>query len=410
MILDVLNNGRLAIIERPRFERLFLVLWLLGPFILLIERTPADIWLTILSLSFIVRMTMLREGLWLNLFWVRAAFMFWGICFVSAALSSSQSYSIGEALIWFRFPMFAMATAFWLANDRRLLELMLLSTACAIATMCCILLAELILEGYKERLSWPYDDLVPGNFLAKVGLPVVVVGAALSVSLRGYRAALIALFCIAIVTMTLMTGERINLLLVVCAGVLSTVVWRPNLRYFIPVILVVAVTILSVFQIFPSTGQRFFGTFLEHLPIYVGSDYYNAMVPAIHVFKAHPFFGIGPGNFRYLCGDFVTPEFNLLCHNHPHNFYLQILAEVGLVGLSFGVLFIASLVLFCYNSGRKFRMDVIVVTAWIIPFALFWPIRSSADFFGQWNNIFLWSSIALAMAAVTSSAKTKGTN
>ena len=29
---------------------------------------------------------------------------------------------------------------------------------------------------------------------------------------------------------------------------------------------------------------------------------------------------------------------------------------------------------------------------------LFWPIASMADFFGQWNNIFMWSAIAIALA------------
>jgi len=30
---------------------------------------------------------------------------------------------------------------------------------------------------------------------------------------------------------------------------------------------------------------------------------------------------------------------------------------------------------------------------------LFFPIQSTGDFFGQWNNIFMWSAIALALAA-----------
>jgi hypothetical protein len=36
---------------------------------------------------------------------------------------------------------------------------------------------------------------------------------------------------------------------------------------------------------------------------------------------------------------------------------------------------------------------------------LFWPIRSSADFFGQWNNIFLWSAVALALAVAHSKSR-----
>ena len=100
-------------------------------------------------------------------------------------MSQAPSYAFGEALIWIRFPLFAMATAFWLGVDKRLLLLMFFSTASAILLMCGILAAELAIEGFKSRLSWPYDDLVPGNYLAKVGLPVIVFSTTLFLSLEG---------------------------------------------------------------------------------------------------------------------------------------------------------------------------------------------------------------------------------
>ena len=39
------------------------------------------------------------------------------------------------------------------------------------------------------------------------------------------------------------------------------------------------------------------------------------------------------------------------------------------------------------------------------PFCLFWPIATSGDFFGQWNNIFMWSAVALAVAPMPCSGK-----
>ena len=36
------------------------------------------------------------------------------------------AYSIGETVAWFRFPLFAMVTAFWLGRDTRLLYMMIL--------------------------------------------------------------------------------------------------------------------------------------------------------------------------------------------------------------------------------------------------------------------------------------------
>ena len=45
------------------------------------------------------------------------------------------------------------------------------------------------------------------------------------------------------------------------------------------------------------------------------------------------------------------------------------------------------------------REHVITATAFIVPLGFFFPLQSTADFFGQWNNIFMWSAIALALAS-----------
>ena len=44
-----------ALAAMPGWEKGFHVFWLLGPFILLIERSPADIWLSFLAIAFVIR-------------------------------------------------------------------------------------------------------------------------------------------------------------------------------------------------------------------------------------------------------------------------------------------------------------------------------------------------------------------
>ena len=109
--------------------------------------------------------------------------------------------------------------------------------------------------------------------------------------------------------------------------------------------------------------------------------------------------GLGPATFRYLCPEIVgvSPEFE--CQNHPHNFYFQLLTETGVTGLVTGSLMIVSIVWAAFAGWRKNRDNVVAATAFVVPFGLFFPIQSTGDFFGQWNNIFMWSAIALALAA-----------
>ena len=67
---------RTALAGLPKWEKPFHIFWLLGPFILLIERSPADAWLSVLALAFAVRSPCQRDGAWLSHGWVRAAFVF----------------------------------------------------------------------------------------------------------------------------------------------------------------------------------------------------------------------------------------------------------------------------------------------------------------------------------------------
>ena len=401
---DLLGNGKKAFFELSRNDRFIHAFWLLGPFFLLIERTPGDVYISIVALTFLIRSLKNRDFAWLEFFWVKSVFIFWGICLLSAVMSPSPSYAFGEALIWIRFPLFAMATAFWLGVDKRLLLLMFFSTASAILLMCGILAAEMATEGFKSRLSWPYMDLVPGNYLAKVGLPVIVFSTSLFLFLKGSKSLLSSGFCLLVIGMTMMTGERINFLITLFAVLLAIFIWETSWKKRFFYITVVSALPILIFAIIPSTFDRFAISFFNQLPLYKGSPYYDAMAPAWLIFQQSPTLGIGPGNFRYLCADLIQPELGYPCHNHPHNFYLQILSETGSLGFVSAVIFIGSIIVKCFGAMATSR-HVLYSVAWVIPFALFWPIRSSADFFGQWNNIFLWSAVALALAVVHSKSK-----
>ena len=138
---SLLVDARTALAGLPKWEKPFHIFWLLGPFFLLIERSPADAWLSILALAFAVRSLWQRDGAWLSYGWVRATFIFWFFCLLSASLSIAPAYALGEAISWFRFPLFAMATAFWLGRDKRLLYAMLFSTAPGMMLMTGILTA-----------------------------------------------------------------------------------------------------------------------------------------------------------------------------------------------------------------------------------------------------------------------------
>ena len=396
----IIADARRALSELQLWERCAHIFWLLGPFILLIERTPADAWVTLLAMTFAVRAIIKREGDWLRHFWVRAGFVFWFWCILAGAISDFPAYSVGEALAWFRFPLFAMATAFWLARDRRLLYAMLVSTAIGLVVMCGILTAEILIEGQKGgRLMWPYGDLVPGNYVAKVGLPAFTIMVALAVSVKGRVAALSGIVALITMVISVMTGERINFLIRACGGMLAGLVWKPNWGRYLALVAVEVLAVVVIFSALPGTASRYTDQFIKGATDPQESAWLKTINGGWQVAQDNLIFGIGTANYRLVAYEGILDKYeNVRPDVHPHNYYVQMLLETGVIGFVLGIVFLWSIIWSCFRSSLKNRENVFVATAWVIPFGIFWPIATSADFFGQWNNIFIWSAVALSLS------------
>ena len=396
----IIADARRALSELQLWERCAHIFWLLGPFILLIERTPADAWVTLLAMTFAVRAIIKREGDWLRHFWVRAGFLFWFWCILAGAISDFPAYSVGEALAWFRFPLFAMATAFWLARDRRLLYAMLVSTAIGLVVMCGILTAEILIEGQKGgRLMWPYGDLVPGNYVAKVGLPAFTIMVALAVSVKGRVAALSGIVALITMVISVMTGERINFLIRACGGMLAGLVWKPNWGRYLALVAVEVLAVVVIFSALPGTASRYTDQFIKGATDPQESAWLKTINGGWQVAQDNLIFGIGTANYRLVAYEGILDKYeNVRPDVHPHNYYVQMLLETGVIGFVLGIVFLWSIIWSCFRSSLKNRENVFVATAWVIPFGIFWPIATSADFFGQWNNIFIWSAVALSLS------------
>jgi O-antigen ligase len=266
-------------------------------------------------------------------------------------------------------------------------------------TMTGILTAEILIMGVKGgRLSWPYGDLVPGNYLTKVGFPAFATLIALAVSpyksVRGWA----SLASLITVILSVITGERINFILRACGGMLAGLMWRPSIYRYGALIFIEVLAVITILIVTPDTGNRFTKQFFSEISIDAESPYYRVMYGAVVVFEKAPILGIGTANYRILCTELTQHAPDVDCNTHPHNYYLQILGETGIIGLISGSVMIISIIWFCFVTGVRRRANVLAATAFILPLGLFFPIQTTADFFGQWNNIFMWSAIALALA------------
>jgi len=157
--------------------------------------------------------------------------------------------------------------------------------------------------------------------------------------------------------------------------------------------------VVTFFFAATNIGNRFIDTFIEELPTQYESPYYRVMHSGMATFDTAPILGIGTGNYRIMCPHIMQELADGACHPHPHNYYIQMLAETGGIGFIFGCIMIAAILWKAGMTSWHGRRHVIAATAVIIPLGFFFPLQSTADFFGQWNNLFMWSAIGLVLAA-----------
>jgi hypothetical protein len=320
---------------------------------------------------------------------------------MSSLFSSLAALAITESLIWMRFPLYAVAAAYWFGRSPGRLALMLISMALAAMVMSGILLHEIWLNPHKIRLEGPYGDLVPGTFLGKSMLPLAVVTTVLALRAPFHQGVFIGLIPFGVLIMTLLTGERMNTgvmgVAIILAAMLSHAGWHKVLSY-------AALGIIGTVIIFLVKGDTVFIRTFVHTGNQVGdyfnSGYWGSVRPGVIAAMEYPWTGIGIGTFRHICPNLpdyagVLPGISG-CHPHNHQFYIQMMAEGGIFSLITGVIMVISILL---AARGKLVTDgwMQSIKPWVIPFVVLMP-QTNADFFGQWHNCFMWFSIGFALA------------
>ncbi len=404
-------DGLNKIKKLSKFQKFMTYFWILGPFIFLIERDPADLWLTLISIIFIIRCFFKKDWNWAGQLWFIFAFLFWVTSMISGILGPYDKYSFFQGFIWIRFPLYVVAAQVWLGKDRDVRMVMFVSILIGMLIMCLILLAENIYEP-KERLSWPYGDLVPGSYLAKISLPIYCTFIAL-ITIKFKRFSLLSLIVsLTSLTLVLSTGERGNFLLRFFSGVLAFFSWKNNkvniFKSFTIFMVIILLIITSLLGFNKSYYDRYVTHFFKSIPIINTSNdnsYWGAWRSGIQQGLIKPLIGLGPSSSRKHCKTLPEKGIDWLpgknyCGNHPHNYYIQIFAETGLIGLTLGILMFYFLFYTCYKGRILYPRCPITSICYIIPLAFFFPFQQTGSFFGQWGNLFVWFPIGFCIAQI----------
>tara|TARA_Y100000590_G_scaffold438567_1_gene561528 strand:- start:4126 stop:5457 length:1332 start_codon:yes stop_codon:yes gene_type:complete len=114
---------------------------------------------------------------------------------------------------------------------------------------------------------------------------------------------------------------------------------------------------------------------------------------ALETWKLHKVFGNGIKSFRVDCAKIIRIQKRGTCSNHPHNYYIEILSDLGIVGFVI-VLIIASMFLFFLYKNYKFfeknnLQSLFLLAATISLFLEVFPLKSTGSIFTTNNATYI---------------------
>ena len=215
--------------------------------------------------------------------------------------------------------------------------------------------------------------------------------------------------------LTFISGERSAFALSILAFVyffLNINIINKKRSILFLVLLIGTISMLAVYN--PHSNQRFKQTIsdigtAENI-FYFSKGHESHWKSAYLMFENNKLFGQGPNMFRKLCDN---KEFNVnkkSCSTHPHNFYIQLLAETGIVGAFFIFYLFYQIIISSLNNiikiikKEKNTFSIYKISMLACLWINFWPILPTGNFFSS----FLGNIIILSIAFID--IKEKRTN
>ena len=284
-------------------------------------------------------------------------------------------------------------------------------------------------EIKDNRVSGIFDDeLILGSFLLKVFPFTIWLIYFSNFEISKYKNLLIIFFSMYIITVYL-SGERTSLFLIFLATILF-IFYLHNLRAillksFLIFLLFVMSTFITDFgksdpfnRIFIKTFNQITNSFFltkrdiqldkknlgdltkdlkKNIQIF-STDHNGHYLLAYNLFKQSPIFGKGPEGFRYYCRKVEYNSKIGMCSTHPHNIFMQLLSETGLIGIFFylfGSIFVIISLSKLYKKNMDLKNKYNFYIASIAIIVNFFPLVPSGNFFNNWISIISYYYIGI---------------
>lgn len=393
---------------------------LIIPWALIYGRGIADACCVLIGLLFLLHSMAHRQWTWLRDPVVNLALLTWvWLLFVVTPLAVQPDQSFMLAGPWIRYVLLYAALRHWVLLGSRDLKrlgtwLTIMLGFVAIDTVWQYLSGTSLTGNVRDetgRLTGPFEQVKVGIFAAKMLLPAMGIFLFFSLAQKQKYRACFAIAMLGFVnSVILLSGERtafISCSIALGLTGLWFIITAPRQRLRLLAVLAAWLMGIGLITLTQQWVQTRSDNLYNNLSNFRTSPYGKLFRGGLMMGADHMFAGAGLRGFRELCPDLIEQGRIDYCNLHPHNPYIEWLAEAGLPGL---LLFVAMVVLLarsCFAMLRQtsgiYRVPVVFALACLVQ--NFMPLMATQSTFSNWPGILLWYSISVSLAMLNALEK-----
>ncbi len=394
------------------------VLVMLIPFAQVTGPFLTDLLISLSSLSYLIVILVLNRKFHYSNKFLNLLLIFWAYILLNSILSEYKNLTLKPSITFFRFIIFTFVFIFICKHYKTFLEKFNVSLI--------IVLSIIIFDGYfqfifgkniiglekirPDRLSsFFHDELILGSFLSKF-LPIIIYFYYQNINFKKIRI-FNSIIIIFIIPLIFLSGERAAFFVSIlfCILVMPFIFSIKKFTLIIFSFLIFSIIIINSNKII---YDRYVIQLKDHLILkkdkktILFPEHIGLFNSAYENYLKNKLLGSGVKSFRKTC-KFNNSDFKQeletirrfdFCSTHPHNYYLQFLTELGLIGFSF----IFAAFIFCLINYFKslfflffkkksnqilFKKYIILLTGLIV---ILWPLTTTGNFFNNYNSSFIF--------------------
>ena len=337
--------------------------------------------------------------------------IFFSFCIYCISLSifaaKDMMLSFESSLFYFRIGVFSCFIWYLIDKDKSILTFFYY-----VLVLC---FSVLVIDGYIQYFtgvnltgfkisgirvsSFFGDELIMGSYLSRL-FPLLFALFLVKKKQKNEIYFIGALF-ILVDVLIFMSGERSSFFFLNLSTVFIIILIKEYQKFRLVTFIIAIICVLILSLNSSKLNQRMFKGPAEDMGLVKSSkeavifskDHDSLIRTAYNMFEGQPIFGHGPKMFRIICKEETYATGINPCMTHPHNFYIQLLAETGIIGFLF---LFSALAYVIYTALRQFKSIILKEKRPLSDYQVcllagilitVWPIVPNGNFFNNWLMI-----------------------